>query len=416
MVDVFLFLCEGLLYVAVMVALLHLRHQLGLGVFIAALGVLHFIETYLAAVFYVELPFGLISPGSVVLFSGKLMMILLLYVKEDAATVRQPIYGLLVGNFLTVILGFLLREHGGVMGAGHRSADFAFIDEMGWLMIWGTLLLYIDSILIILRYERVGRYLRGTPGIRFFICGATILTFDQAGFYLALHVMNGAPADVFWGGWIAKMVAALFYSIVMGGYLHVLRFAPVNDPERKIGDIFNTLTFRERYEDLLSRSGRDILTGTLDRSRFEFLAPRLVRNAVASGGKISLMMIDADHFKTINDRFGHLEGDHALRSIAKALSLGLRQSDHLFRYGGEEFVVVCEGLDPVNATSRADEIRQLVTGSVMTPDHMPVTVSIGVAGLPGDAETINGLLSAADERLYRAKKLGRNCVVGVKSL
>ncbi|MDQ0320381.1 diguanylate cyclase (GGDEF)-like protein [Pararhizobium capsulatum DSM 1112] len=415
MVDIFLFLCEGLLYVAVMVALLHLRHLIGLGVFVAALGVLHFIETYLAAVFYVQLPIGSISPGSVVLFSGKLMMILLLYVKEDAATVRQPIYGLLAGNFLTVALGLLLQQHGGLITDSHRSADFAFLNEMGWLMVWGTVLLYIDSILIILMYERLGRHLRGAPGIRFFLCGATVLTFDQAGFYLALHAINGAPAEVFWSGWIAKMAAALFYSVVLGGYLHVLRFAPVNDPGRPIGDVFNTLTFRERYEDLLSRSGRDSLTGVFDRSRFEFLAPRLIRNATTSGNRISLMMIDADHFKSINDRFGHLEGDHVLKAIANALTLGLRQSDHLFRYGGEEFVVICEGLDPAHAMSRAEDIRQLVIGSVMTPDHMPVTISIGVAGAPADGETVNALLSAADERLYRAKKLGRNCVVGIQS-
>lgn len=111
MTNVLLFLCEGLVYVAVMITLLHLRHLLGIGLFIAALGVLHFIETYLAAVFYVQLPFGVISPGSAVLFAGKLMMILLLYLKEDAATVRQPIYGLLAGNFLTVALGLLLQKH-----------------------------------------------------------------------------------------------------------------------------------------------------------------------------------------------------------------------------------------------------------------------------------------------------------------
>jgi hypothetical protein len=109
---------------------LQLRARLGLGVFVAALGVMHFIETYLAAVFYVQLPFGIVSPGSVVLFSGKLMIILLLYVKEDAATVRQPIYGLLAGNLLTVILSLLLRQHETVSIVPGRSADIAFIDEM----------------------------------------------------------------------------------------------------------------------------------------------------------------------------------------------------------------------------------------------------------------------------------------------
>ncbi|WP_426228407.1 diguanylate cyclase [Pararhizobium sp. DWP3-4] len=411
MTNVVLFLCEGLVYVAVMVTLLHLRHRLGLGVFIAALGVLHFIETYLAAVFYVQLPFGVISPGSAVLFAGKLLMILLLYVKEDAATVRQPIYGLLSGNFITVALSLLLQMHQTVSAVSNRSADLAFIDEMGWLMLWGTLLLYLDSLLIILLYERIGRWTRGFLTLRFLICGVVVLTFDQAGFYLALHALNGAPAEVFWGGWIAKMGAAILYSLILGAYLHFSSHS-LSVVRQPIGDIFNTLTFRERYEDLLSRSGRDMLTGVLDRSRFEFEAPRLIRNAVMSGSVISLIMIDADHFKSINDRFGHLEGDRVLKSVTDAIQAGLRPNDHLFRYGGEEFVVLCEGLDHGSALSRAEQLRLRVLGGVTTSDQSAVTVSIGIASTPTDGTTTRDLLSKADLRLYEAKRRGRNCVVG----
>ena len=136
--NLILLVVEAIFYFAFMVWLLHLRHRIGIGVFIAALGVMHFLETYLAAVFYVELPFGVISPGSSVLFSGKLVMILLLYVKEDAAIVRAPIYGLLAGNFLTVGLSLILRYHETIGVVPGRVADLAFIDEMGWLMLWGT--------------------------------------------------------------------------------------------------------------------------------------------------------------------------------------------------------------------------------------------------------------------------------------
>lgn len=86
-----LFLTEAIVYFSVMTAFLHYRHILGIGVFLTALGVMHFLETYLAAVFYVQLPFGVASPGSSILFAGKLMMILMLYMREDAAVVRQPI-------------------------------------------------------------------------------------------------------------------------------------------------------------------------------------------------------------------------------------------------------------------------------------------------------------------------------------
>src|SRR3546814_17391717 len=93
-------LAQSLMYFGFMATLFGVRGRFGLGVFLCALGVMHFLETYLASVFYIELPFGIVSPGSTVLFSGKLAIILMMYIREDAAVVRQPIYGLLIGNFL----------------------------------------------------------------------------------------------------------------------------------------------------------------------------------------------------------------------------------------------------------------------------------------------------------------------------
>ena len=152
-----LLLCEAALYFGVMVGLFRLRRRIGIGVFMCALGVMHFLETYLAGVFYVATPVGMLSPGSTVLFSGKLVMLLLLYIKEDAASVRQPIYGLLLGNALTVGLVLLLRFHDVAALPSGLAPDIGFIDDMGWLMVWGTALLYLDAILIILLYERLGR-------------------------------------------------------------------------------------------------------------------------------------------------------------------------------------------------------------------------------------------------------------------
>ena len=128
---------EAIAYFSVMVTLLHFRHRIGLGVFLTALGVMHFMETYLAAVFYVQLPFGMVSPGSSVFFAGKLMVILMLYLEEDAATVRQPIYGLFFGNLLTVGIAWFLQFHATVEVTPGRGADISFLREMGWLMVWG---------------------------------------------------------------------------------------------------------------------------------------------------------------------------------------------------------------------------------------------------------------------------------------
>ena len=112
-----------MVYFAVLAGLFRLRHRLGIGAFFCALGVMHFIETYLASIFYVTLPAGIVtSPGSSVLFTGKLMLLLLVYIREDARVVRQPIYGLLIGNLLMVVLAALMRHHSlAQIGAGSRG-------------------------------------------------------------------------------------------------------------------------------------------------------------------------------------------------------------------------------------------------------------------------------------------------------
>lgn len=407
-----IFVGEALVYVTAMIWLLQLRARLGLGVFVAALGVMHFIETYLASVFYVQLPFGIVSPGSVVLFSGKLMIILLLYVKEDAATVRQPIYGLLAGNLLMVVLSLLLRQHETVSIVPGRTPDIALIDEMGGLMVWGTLVLYLDTLLIILLYERLGKWLRRFAILRFLVCGVVILSFDQLAFYAVLHWLNDAPTSVLWGGWIAKMLAAIFYAVAIGLYLNVSRHPFLAMSDRPLGDIFNDLTFRERYEDLLSRSGQDTLTGCLDRSRFDIEGPQMLRAAVASKTPVSLLILDVDHFKGVNDRFGHQEGDRILQKLVEVMKRHLREGDLLFRYGGEEFVVLCPGLAHADALGHAETIRVAVSAGVFTADEQAVTASIGLSSTPEDGASIEHLLSAADLRLYAAKGRGRDCVVG----
>ncbi|MDF1635452.1 GGDEF domain-containing protein [Mycoplana sp. MJR14] len=410
--NLILFFVEALVYFAFMVTLLHQRHRIGIGVFITALGVMHFLETYLAAVFYVQLPFGVLSPGSSILFSGKLMMILLLYLKEDAGIVRAPIYGLLAGNFLTVILAIVLQYHETVSVVPGRVVDLSFIDEMGWLMLWGTTLLYIDALAIILIYERLGRPKRLPIWPRLFISGAVVLTFDQVGFFTVLHILNDAPMSVLWGGWIAKMLATVVFATLTTCYLGLARISAIPVSSRPIADIFNDLTFRERYEDLLDRSGRDALTGLLDRSRLEYEGPRLLQACVTAGSVTSLMVVDADHFKTINDDFGHLAGDQVLRAVAATLQQGVRTGDRVYRFGGEEFVVLCEGLAHGEAVARAEQIRRSVEEQIVRPDGRPVTVSIGVSSSEHDGATLIALLSAADLRLYAAKRGGRNRVIG----
>lgn len=403
-----LLLAEALVYFTAMTALFRARGRIGVGVFMCALGVMHFLETYLASVFYVVLPFGIVSPGSAVLFSGKLVMLLLLYIKEDAATVRQPIYGLLLGNALMVGLVLILRQHQIAPLPDDRTPDLPFIDEMGWLMVWGTALLFVDAILIILLYEKLGRYFRKALFARILVSVACVLTFDQAGFFTALHFVSGAPFEVFLGGWAAKMGAALVFSAMLVFYLRWVETDSLSSP-RGLTDVFETLTYRERYEALVQHAGRDGLTGLLHRGRFDADGQQAVAASRGGGQPLSLLVIDVDHFKSINDRFGHAEGDRVLRAIANMLQETTAPGDRVFRVGGEEFAVLCSHPHAV-ARLLGEKIRHAVKASEI--GGLEVSVSVGVATVSGDADSLDKLFALADQRLYAAKSSGRDRVVG----
>ncbi len=416
--NILLLLCEAVVYFTVMAGLLYGRRRFGLGLFVCAIGVMHFLETYLASVFYIQLPFGQLSPGSTILFSGKLMMILMLYIKEDARIVRQPIYGLLIGNFLIVGLVMILRNHTVAALSPERLPDMSFIDEIGWLMVWGTALLFIDSIAIILLYERLGGWLRNLPFLRLSISGAAVLSFDQLGFYTALHIYSGAPFEAMIGGWAAKMGAALVFAVMIIAYLRfVERESPAADhplKDRKIREVFHTLTFRERYEDLLQQTGRDTLTGVFNRRKLEYITARAFDREISPNTPLSLLAIDVDRFKSVNDQHGHKTGDEVLRRLAQTLSGGLRAEDHLFRFGGEEFVAICPNLSPAAAAVVAERLRDAVHRR-SEGDLFGATISIGVATAPMEAKDYDTLFTCADERLYAAKRRGRNRVVSAYS-
>lgn len=405
----FLLFAEAVLYFGAMVTLFRFRRRIGLGVFVCALGVMHFLETYLASAFYVALPFGMVSPGSAVMFSGKLVMLLLLYMKEDAATVRQPIYGLLLGNGLLIGLVLILRLHAISPLPDGRVPDIGFIDEMGWLMVWGTSLLFVDAILIILLYEKLGAYLRHMPFARILASVACVLTFDQVGFFTALHFVAGAPISVFFGGWFAKMAAALVYSGMLVAYLRWVEDHEIALP-RGLSDIFDTLTYRERYEALVKHVGRDGLTGLLHRGSFDADGEAAVAASIRTAKPLSLLIVDVDHFKSINDRFGHAEGDKVLKSVASVLIETVGNANQVFRIGGEEFAILCPQPHAL-ARLLGEAIRNAVKTSAHT-SRFNITISAGVSTVSETTRCLADIFALADQRLYKAKSSGRDRVIG----
>jgi len=153
----------------------------------------------------------------------------------------------------------------------------------------------------------------------------------------------------------------------------------------------------------------DPLTGALNRRAFvERLDAQLAR-AQRAGTTCAVAVIDVDHFKSINDRFGHAAGDDALRRLVATISGRLRRGDALGRLGGEEFGVLLSDATTLGAERYAHELRTLVAGDAAAAGT-PFTISVGVAEVAAPGATAEDLLLAADAALYRAKHAGRDAV------
>ena len=166
------------------------------------------------------------------------------------------------------------------------------------------------------------------------------------------------------------------------------------------------------HEELREKSMRDPLTGLLTRGAFFEISDREFARARRTRTPLSIVMADIDHFKSINDRYGHPGGDEVLREVARRLHATFRKEDAVGRYGGEEFVVLAFGCEAPDAIALAERFRETVRRDrfIVGDTTVDVTTSVGVA--TGRSEDgVTRLLKAADEALYAAKKSGRNRVV-----
>ena len=168
-----------------------------------------------------------------------------------------------------------------------------------------------------------------------------------------------------------------------------------------------------RQEELERAAGHDALTGLPNRRTFESELRRRVAVSKRRDLGFTLAMVDLDHFKDVNDSFGHPEGDAVLRRAGEAIRHVLRGSDRIYRLGGEEFAVLLETTDPDGVADLLDRARQAVRSLAIEPgDGRPLSASIGWAVFPADADDRAELVRTADAALYRAKTAGRDRVVG----
>jgi two-component system cell cycle response regulator len=168
------------------------------------------------------------------------------------------------------------------------------------------------------------------------------------------------------------------------------------------------------HEEIYRLTTIDGLTQVYNKRYFIETLEREIGRAHRYRRELSLIMFDIDHFKKINDTYGHLAGDHVLKQLASVIKARIRREDIMSRYGGEEFAIILPEIDNYNAMQFAEKIRALVEKAIFRFEDtdIPVTISIGCASMTSELQEPHEFVRVADGHLYEAKSQGRNRVCG----
>ncbi|NNJ98410.1 MAG: diguanylate cyclase [Gammaproteobacteria bacterium] len=408
---------ESVIVSMLLLFLYWLRPIIGFSGLYVALGSFQFMQVLLALSIYIEiLPGVLVSPGSAVMFTASLYVVLLIYIEEDALGARKLIYGLALANITMSSLLILFSFH-----VNHPlTVNFFNLPKELFLQsprIWivGTIALIVDTILLILVFEMLSRFLTRQLFLRIFISITLILIVDTFLFVTGSFVERPEYGAILLSGIVGKSVMALFYSASLTFYLRFLD-KPVEHEPLALNDLFDVLTYREKYKRLQEASFKDSLTGVYNRALFEKRLREELSKARDTGHTVSLIMIDVDRFKAINDTCGHPEGDRVLTELGSLLMDCCRPTDTPCRYGGEEFALILTNTSAEEAMTLGRRINKRIKDNVKVGGtaglDMPVTVTIGIAEFPTEVDSAADLIRLSDQRLYKGKKQGRDQVVG----
>lgn len=278
----------------------------------------------------------------------------------------------------------------------------------------------IDTV-IVAGFMILGTYIYRTRRLRLASILLTVLCI--VGTLATVH-MRG-PQQVYWAYpalmtsfYLVRPKEALAFTLAMTAALFVLLIDDV--PPFRVVTVtvtillttafaftFSVLNDRQHAQ-LLGMATRDALTGVGNRRAFIGKVNEIIAKYERTPSPSSLVLLDVDHFKRVNDVHGHRAGDEILRRVSHRIHSRIRLTDHLYRIGGEEFVVVIEGDGLGTAAKLAEELRERIEAHELVPG-ISVTVSIGVAEIR-DHESQESWLHRADEALYAAKRSGRNAV------
>lgn len=413
-----LFATEAFVVCGLLLFFFRLRDRFGYAPLYVTLGAFQYLQNLMAATLYVEvLPGIVVSPGSAILFTATLFAVLLVYIRDDAAQTRSLIVGIVAAN---ITLSVILK-----LASFHLQSELLVETGFGndHLLLWsvrafviGTATLILDVVLIIVLYEFFFRIFPRSLFTRVLAAMLVVVAFDTALFVTASFYSQDNFWGLMWSSLAGKCVVAVIYSILLTGFLSLVRPQKTDGTavDEQIHDVFHILSYKQRFELLEDEFKRDGLSGLFNRRFFDENLERELKRAERLSHSLNLVLIDIDHFKSVNDTYGHQAGDDAIVALAEAMQKSFRSADILCRYGGEEFAVIMPDAS-IEAAYRVTQRLQEDYTDVCTERGLPVASTIsftaGIANYPTDGSTVSELIRRADRRLYKGKDGGRNQVM-----
>lgn len=212
---------------------------------------------------------------------------------------------------------------------------------------------------------------------------------------------------------LAISLATFWHNVQLRAARHKLRQGEqaLSDSNERLQQKLDEIT--QLQARLNEQAIRDPLTGLFNRRYLETIVPHELTRCAREGSSLALIMIDIDHFKSVNDRYGHQGGDEVLKALAGLLTETVRASDVACRFGGEEFLLVLPSISARNALERADQWRATFEQLEVHSNGQVIraTLSMGIAMHPENGSDLHALVHAADKALYQAKAAGRNRVL-----
>ena len=417
-IQILVLIAEAVVVCGLLLFFFSLRERFGYAPLYVTLGGFQHLQTLMAATLYIELYPGFsVNPGSAVLFTATLFAVLLVYIREDAAQTRSLIVGIVSANLtlsLFIALATFHMDSGLLVDTGYASEHL-----LNWNMrafVIGTATLILDVILIIVLYEFFFRVFSRFLIARILVAMLIVIMFDTVLFVTATFYGSEDVSRILVASLIGKAAIAVVYSVLLTGYLLMTR------PHKSDGsvaqehshDIFHILTYKQRFELLEEEFKRDGLTGLFNRRFFDENMLQELNRAKRLSHSLNLVLLDIDHFKTVNDTHGHHIGDEIIKALADSMQTAFRAADIPCRYGGEEFAIVMPDSSVEAASLATGRLQAEFTAMCVArnlPDAGDMTFTAGIANYPKDADTVEELIVRADQRLYRGKESGRNQVM-----